>query len=331
MEVTAQQEDSFIAGRMECVTVNIMWKALYSKWTVVLQVEWSVLQWTLCGKHCTASGQWYCRLNGVCYSEQYVECTAHQEDSDTWDWMECVTVNIMWNLLHSRSTVKLKFEWSVLRWALCGCNAQLVVSVISCWMDWITVNFWAWYCTACVQFYCRLIGLRYSEHFVEGTAQHMDSCFAGWMEWFTLNYYVEFTARQFDSVIAAWKRVLQWTIFGSYCTAGGHCKWRFNRLCYSEHYVQDTAHHVECVIEIWFFWYIEHYVESTTKQLDSVIASWMEWFTVNIMWKLLHSRWTVVLQVEWSMLQWTLCRSYCKLGGNWYCNLNWVCYSEQYV
>ena len=28
------------------------------------------------GRRCTAAGQWYCRLNGVCYSEHYVEDTA---------------------------------------------------------------------------------------------------------------------------------------------------------------------------------------------------------------------------------------------------------------
>ena len=49
MEGTAQQVDSGILGWMECVTVNSMWKVLHSRWTVVLWVEWSVLQWKLCG------------------------------------------------------------------------------------------------------------------------------------------------------------------------------------------------------------------------------------------------------------------------------------------
>ena len=44
MEGTSQQVDSSIAARMECVTVNIMWKILHSRWAVVLQFEWSVLQ-----------------------------------------------------------------------------------------------------------------------------------------------------------------------------------------------------------------------------------------------------------------------------------------------
>ena len=33
------------------------------------------------GKYFTACGQWYCSLNGVCYSEHYVEGTAQQVDS----------------------------------------------------------------------------------------------------------------------------------------------------------------------------------------------------------------------------------------------------------
>jgi len=66
---------------MECVTVNIMWKVFHSKWTVVLQLEWSMLERTLCASYYTAGGQWYCRLNGMCYSEQYVENFPQQVDS----------------------------------------------------------------------------------------------------------------------------------------------------------------------------------------------------------------------------------------------------------
>ena len=36
--------DSVIAGWKECATVNIIWNVLHSKWTVILQVEWSVLE-----------------------------------------------------------------------------------------------------------------------------------------------------------------------------------------------------------------------------------------------------------------------------------------------
>jgi len=48
---------------------------------VVLWVEWGVLQLILCASYCTASGQIYCGLNVVCYSEHYVEGTAQQMDS----------------------------------------------------------------------------------------------------------------------------------------------------------------------------------------------------------------------------------------------------------
>jgi len=188
VEVTARQVDSGIAGWMECVTVNFIWNVLHGRWTVVLQLEWSVLEWTLCGRYCTAGGQWYCRLNWVCYSEHYVEDTTQQVDSGIAAWMECVTVNILWKVLHSRWTVVLQVEWSV----------------------------------------------------------------------------------------------LQWTLFGRYCTAGGQWYCRLNGVCYSEHFVEGTA-----------------------QQVDSGIAAWVECVTVNIMWKVLHSRWTVVLQVGWSVLQWT--------------------------
>ena len=53
-----------------------MCKVLHSRWTVVLWVERSVLQRTVSGRYCTAGGQWYCGLKGVCYSEHYVEGTA---------------------------------------------------------------------------------------------------------------------------------------------------------------------------------------------------------------------------------------------------------------
>ena len=58
-----------------------MWRVLHSRCTVVLCVECSVFQRTLCGRYCTAGGQLYCVLNGVRHSEQYVEGTAEQVDS----------------------------------------------------------------------------------------------------------------------------------------------------------------------------------------------------------------------------------------------------------
>jgi len=117
-----------------------MWKVLHSRWIVVLWVECSVLQWTVCGRYCTAGGQFYC------------------------GWMDCVTVNSMWKVLHSRWTVVLWVEWSVLQWTVCGSyctaggqlycglngvcysehyvvvTAQQVGSVIAGWMECVTVK-----------------------------------------------------------------------------------------------------------------------------------------------------------------------------------------------
>jgi len=115
VEGTLNQVDSGIVYWMECVTVNSMWKVLLSMWTVVLWVEWSVLQWTLCGSYLTAGGQLYCGLNVVCYSEQYVEGTAQQVDSGIVGWMYCVIVDSMRKVVLSMWTVVLWVECSVLQ------------------------------------------------------------------------------------------------------------------------------------------------------------------------------------------------------------------------
>jgi len=49
--------------------------------------------------------------------------------------------------------------------------------------------------------------------------------------------------------------------------------------------------------------YSKHSVEDTAMQVDSGITVWMECVTVNIVWKILHCRWTVVLWVECGVLQ----------------------------
>ena len=61
--------------------MNIMWKILHSRCTVVLHLEWGVLQRTLCGRYFTAGGQRYYSLNGAHYSENYVEDNSQQVDS----------------------------------------------------------------------------------------------------------------------------------------------------------------------------------------------------------------------------------------------------------
>ena len=180
-----------------------MWKLLHIRWTVLLKVEWIVILWTLSGRYCTASYQCCCWLNGVFYSEHYVEVTAQQVESGVAGWKDCVSVNIMWKILHSRLSAVLQFKWSVLLWTLRG------------------------------------------------------RCF----------------------------------------TTGGQWYCRLNGACYSEHYSEGTAHH-----------------------LDSFIAGWMECVTVKIIWKIIRSRWTVVLQVEWNELQLILCLNYWTVGGGFYCS-----------
>ena len=164
MEDISQQVDGCIVAWMECVTVNIIWKILHSIWTVVLQLEWSVLHWTLYGRYFTASGQLYCSLNAVCYSEHYLEDTSQQVDSDIAAWMKFVTVNIIWKILYSRWTVVLELECSALQWTLSER-----------------------YFAACGQWYCSLNEVCYSEHYLKDTSQQVDSGIAAWMMCVTVN------------------------------------------------------------------------------------------------------------------------------------------------
>ena len=240
---------------MECVTVNNMLKLLHTRRTLVLWVECSVLQWNVWGRYCTTGEQWYCWLNAVCYSEQYVEGTTQLVDSGIVVWMQCVTVNSMWKVLHSSWTVVLWVECSVLQWTVCGRN-----------------------CTVGGQWYCGLNGVCYSEQCVDGTAQQVDSGIVGWMVCVTVNSMWKVLHSKWTVVLWVECSVLQWTVCGRYCTAGGEWYCGLNGVCYSEQYVEGT-----------------------------------------------HSRVTVVLWVEWSMLQWNVCGKYCTAGGQWYCGLNEVC------
>jgi len=63
-------------------------------------------------------------------------------------------------------------------------------------------------------------------------------------------------------------------------TAGGECYCSLNGVCYGHHYVEVTA-----------------------QQVESSIAGTMECDTVNILRKLLHRSWTMVLQFGWSVLK----------------------------
>ena len=191
VEDTSQVVDSGISAWMECITVNIMWKILHSRWTVVLQLEWRVLQWTLCGRYFSAGGQCYCSLNWVCYSEHYVEDTSTQVDSVFAAWINCI------------------------QWTLCER-----------------------YFTAGGQCYCSLNGVCYTEHYVEDTSQHVDSSIAAWMACVTVNIMWKILQRR-------WTHALQVEL-----------------IAFSEHYVEDTS-----------------------QQVDSGIAGWMGCVAMNIIWK----------------------------------------------
>jgi len=357
-----------------------MWKVQHSRWTVVLRLEWSVLQWTLCGRYSTAGGQWYWGLNGVCYSEQYVEATAQQVDSGIEGWMECVTVNIMWKVQHSRWTVVLRVEWNVLQWTVRGryCTKRWTMVL---WVEWSVLQWTVCgrYNTAGGQWYWGLNGMCYSELYVEGTAQQVDSGIVGWMLRVKVNSMWKVLHSRWTVVLCVECSVLQWTLCGRYYTGGGQWYCGLNGVCYSEQYVEDTAKQVdrsivgwmncvrvnimrkvlhsrwtvvlcvECSVLQWTLCrryctagglcycglnvvcYSEHYVEGIALEVDSGIVGWMECVTVNIKWKGLHSRWTVVLWIECCVLQWPVCGRYCTTGGQLYCGLNVVCYSEQYV
>jgi len=175
-----------------------MWKVLHSRLMVVFWVEWSVIQWIVCGGYCTAGGEWSCILNGVCCGEHYVKGTVEQVDSSIVGWMECVTVNIMWKVLHSSWTVLFWVECSVLHWTVCGR-----------------------YCTAGGQLYCSLNVLCYSEQYVEGTAQQADSSIVCRMECVTVNSMWKVLHSRMTVVLWVECSVLQRTVCGRYCTAGG--------------------------------------------------------------------------------------------------------------
>ena len=162
VEGTAQQVDRAIVGSMECVSVNIMWKLLHGRWTVVFWLERSVLQWGISGRNCKAGGEQNCSLNWMCYSDHYVENTAQQMDNGIVAWMECVTVNIMSKLQHSKWTVVLWLEWSALQWTLCG-SYSTTVGQLYCKFEcklsqW---RIWGMLCIARGQWYFGLNGVFY--------------------------------------------------------------------------------------------------------------------------------------------------------------------------
>ena len=126
-------------------------------------------------------------------------------------WVEFVIVDIIWNVLHSRSTVVLHFETGLLQSTLCGiyCTAG--------WHSCCTLNgiifsehycktlhtictvlfqlelnlLWGTlcgsYCIAIGNSYCNLNGLLYSKLYLEITSHHLDICTAVWIQRVTFN------------------------------------------------------------------------------------------------------------------------------------------------
>jgi len=127
------------------------------------------------------------------------------------------------------------------------------------------------------------------------------------------------------------KTKVQGTFVGRYFTAWGLCYCSLNDERYSNHYLEDTS-----------------------QLVDIGMAVWIKCVTVHIICKILYSRWTLVWQLEWCVLQWTLPVRYftrwilvwqhewCALkwtlsvryftaGGYWYDSLNDLHYSEHYL
>ena len=268
-----------------------MWKVLHSRWTVVFWVEWSVLQWTVCGRYYTAGGLWYWGLNDVCYSELYVEGTAQHVDCGIVGWMVCVTVNIMWKLLHSRWTVVL----CLLNGVCCSEHyvegtAQQVDSGIVGWMYCVTVNSMWKVLHSRWTFLLWLNGLCYSEQYVEGTAQQVDSGIVGWMECVTVNSMWKLLHSRWTVVLWVEWSVLQWTLCGSYCTAGGQCYCRLNGVCYSENYLEDISQQVEIFRGQWYWsfsgvCFSDLYLYDTAQQVDSVMEPWNKCVLLNFILK----------------------------------------------
>jgi hypothetical protein len=116
LEVISQQVDTCIAASLKRVRVNIIWNLFHSSWTLLLQLEWSALQWTLYGRYFTSGGHCYCSLNGVRYSEHYMEDTSQQmelvwqlelillQGRLCWTTSILFNTNMLWNFLFILST-----------------------------------------------------------------------------------------------------------------------------------------------------------------------------------------------------------------------------------
>ena len=326
---TSQHLYSGIAAWIKCVTMNITWKVLYRKWKLLFQLEWCALQWSLHGRYLTAGGHWYCSLNEVRCSEYYIEGTSQQVDSSIAAWMNCVTVSITWMVLYRMWKLVFQLEWIVLQWTLYGR-----------------------YFTANGQFYCSLNEVCYSEHYMESTLQHVDSVIAAWKKcvsvniiwnilhsmwpwYFSLNevrfieQYVEGTSQQVETYIAAWMKCVSvniiWKVLHSRWTLLLHLEWSALQLTLYGRYFIAVGHWYCCLNEVRYNGY---HMEDTSQHVDPGIAASMKCISMNIIWKVLHSKWTILFQLKWIALHWTLYGRYFTGSGHWYCCLNEVCYNE---
>ena len=205
-----------------------------------------------------------------------MEDNSQQVDTGILDWMKCVTVNIIWKILHSMWTLLLKLD-----------------------------------------------ELHYSEQYMEDTSQQVDTCIVAWMkgvkeknkwkilhsrwtllllpEWSALQWTLYGSFSHFCTLVLHLTWIApQFTLYGRYFKADGNCYFRLNEVLYNEHYIEDLH-----VIVHWYYsWnklrFSEHYTENTSQHLDNRIATWVKCVTMNVVLKILHSRLTLILQLEWS-------------------------------
>jgi hypothetical protein len=183
--------DNCISSWMKCVTENNIGKILLNVWTIIFHLEWSVLQWTLYEWYFRACGQLYCKLNEGRYSEHYMKDISQQVDNCTASWMKCITVNIIWKILHSRWTIVFHLEWSALEWTL-----------------------YKIYFTAGGQFYFILNEVRYSDQYREDTSHHVDNFNSSWMKCLTVIIWKILHWKW--SIVLHFELIsFQWTLYGT--------------------------------------------------------------------------------------------------------------------
>ena len=100
----------------------------------------SELQWTLYGRYFTAGGHMYCSLNEVLYCGHYMEGSSQLVDTGIAAWMKCVTVNIIWKVLHSSWRIVLLSESIVFGEHYMEGTSYQVDECIAAWTKCVTVK-----------------------------------------------------------------------------------------------------------------------------------------------------------------------------------------------